>query len=586
MWDLVVGDKDMKWFGDALTGGTAMMVANGSYACNLDPHLSGTGWVVVCTCTKKMLKGTFYEQSLTASACRGELLGMVALHALVATAAEVYDLHCNQGSVHCDNMGALGKAREHRKRVKSSLRQGDLVRALRAMKQGLFLQLQYRYVKSHQDDVTSWTNLPLDQQLNVLCDTLAKQAVGRGLSMEAVSRRMEPLTLPFEQASIVVGGNKLTSDMGEPIRYLLGHIEARRFYTQPKDIQDNGVNTGGLGWSEEQFDLVDWENLNDSLRRKPDMFRIWLSKQCMGVNAMRRNVARIDKTDDDICPNCKLVRERSDHLNKCTDIGRTALFDESVSKLESWMGRKQTEPELAFWIGRTLRLRGSLQGIMWDKMSEAVRGVIEDVFRIGWVEFLHGKIPQSMTSLQGSYCTSFQSDHGLSGKKSWARSFIHQLNQVSHGQWLYRNFTLRHRTRGYLATKARLDILNQMAALAEVRTTDIPENSRFLLEISFKGLVLSKLDRQVYWVAAMHAALKAGRKEKDRTWKRVGRTPGSIATRSTRGVELSTFRQAHWGQSLFFVNRSKCRKATEDLGTQEKGAKRMKVSSGNGGCLP
>lgn len=545
MWDHVIGDKDMSWFGEALTDGTAMLVADGSYCRDLDPQLCGTGWVIACTRRKKMLKGSFYERSGTASAYRGELLGMVAVHALVTTTAEVYNLALSKGSVHCDNMGALNKAKEHRKRVKSSLRQGDLIRALRSMKQGLFLQLQYQYVKSHQDDVTTWDNLPLDQRLNVLCDTLAKQAMGRGLSMNAVGRRLEPLSLPFEQASITVGGNKLTSDVSEPVRYLLGHTE---------DNIQNGVNTGGLGWTEETFDLVDWESLHDSLRGKADMFCIWLSKQCIGVNATRRNVARIDKSSDDICPNCKLVRERSNHLNKCTDVGRTALFEESVSKLETWMGRKQTEPELAHWIVKVLQLRGVTRGIPWEAMSGAVRGVIEDIFRIGWVEFLHGKIPRSMTVLQGNFCTSFQPlIHGMSGK-SWARAFIYQLHKISHGQWLYRNFSLHHRTRGYLATKVRLEILQQMADLADVRTTDIPEGSRFLLEINFKGLVLSKLDRQVYWVAAMRAALKAGRKGRSRTWKRASRIPGTTVTRGSRGVELSNFRQAQVVQSMLFVD--------------------------------
>ena len=40
---------------------------------------------------------------------RGELLGMVAIHALVATAAAVYDLPVNHGSIHCDNLGATGE---------------------------------------------------------------------------------------------------------------------------------------------------------------------------------------------------------------------------------------------------------------------------------------------------------------------------------------------------------------------------------------------------------------------------------------------------------------------------------------------
>lgn len=64
-----------------------------------------------------MIRGSFYEWSQSASSHRGELLGMVAIHALVATAAEVYNLTRREGSVHSDNMGALGKAKSHGKRI-------------------------------------------------------------------------------------------------------------------------------------------------------------------------------------------------------------------------------------------------------------------------------------------------------------------------------------------------------------------------------------------------------------------------------------------------------------------------------------
>ena len=579
MWDHVTGNQEMEWFHDALADGTAMMAADGSYSRDLDRTLSGTGWAITCTRSKHLIKGSFFERSMSASSYRGELLGMVAIHALVATAAEVYNLRANKGSIHCDNMGALGKARAHGRRVKSSLRQGDLVRAIRSMKQGLFLQLRYQYVKSHQDDNTRWEHLPLDQKLNVMCDTLAKQAVGRGLSIEAVRRRVSPLSLPWEHAAIMVGGEKLTSDVSEPIRFYLGHLEARRFYTQPKDIRENGVNRGGLGWMESRFDMVDWRSLHDALSKRPEMFRVWLAKQCMGVNATRRNMARITKEDDDICPNCKLVRERSDHLNQCTDNGRTTLYDESVNKLEAWLTRgERTEPELSFWIVRILRLRGSYQEVPWDHMSDAVKVVVQEILCIGWTEFLQGKIPLSMTTLQGEFCTARESTCGMTGQ-SWARSFIYQLLQISHSQWLYRNFTLHHRTRGYLATKARLEILERISDLADVRATDIPEESAFLLEIDFKGLVLSKLSRQVYWVAAMQAAIKAGRNRDGKVWRRKSRKDGEMVTRGSRGVELSGFRHQQVVQSMF-RNRDLRRQRVAE--TEESTNKRQRTSSGSG----
>lgn len=191
-------------------------------------------------------------------------------------------------------------------------------------------------------------------------------------------------------------------------------------------------------------------------------------------------------------------------------------------------------------------------------MSPEVEAVVRDIFLIGWTELLHGKIPISLTTMQGHYCVSYKTYQGMTGR-SWARAFIYQLLQISHAQWLFRNFTLHHSTRGYLATKARLKILQKISDLANVHALDIPESSQFLLEIDFKGLILSKLDGQAYWVAAMQAAIKAGQRTGSRTWKQTGRTKGTEATRGSRGMELSEFRHTWIVQSMLLGSRSRQR---------------------------
>ena len=414
---------------------------------------------------------------------------MLAVHALVANAAAVFGLVATHGSIHCDNLGALGKAKSHNRQVRSSLRQADAIRAIRAMKQKLFLELEYAYVQSHQDDILGWQDLPLDQQLNVLCDTLAKQACMRGISFEAVVGA-RPLRLPFERAAIVVNGVKLTSDVSDPVRFALGQIEAKRFYCRPRNVGEDGVNKGGLGWSVATFDLVYWEGLNEVLQTKPDMFGIWLAKQSIGVYATRRNTARIDGHDDNVCPNCMCELERSDHLNRCTDIGRTVLFESSVSRLESWLNtRGRTVSDMAFWVIAILRLRGEAEGIRLEMMPANARAVVEDIFAIGWVEFLHGKIPRSLVTLQQNHCDTYPCGHGFSGLE-WTRGFISRLLQISHAQWLYRNFTLHHLTRGYLAVQSKVQVLEKIAELSEVEPEEVPAESRFLLEVDFTRLVL------------------------------------------------------------------------------------------------
>ena len=38
----------------------------------------------------------------------------------------------------------------------------------------------------------------------------------------------------------------------------------------------------GCKWSEEQFEEVDWDMLDATLEKKPEMYKTWLSKQHTG----------------------------------------------------------------------------------------------------------------------------------------------------------------------------------------------------------------------------------------------------------------------------------------------------------------
>jgi len=67
--------------------------------------------------------------------------------------------------------------------------------------------------------------------------------------------------------------------------------------------------------------------------------------------------------------------------------------------------------------------------------------------RIGWFELMNGKIAIQLVQFQEQYCMT--NNDGLNGK-SWSSSMVRQLLDMSHSQWLYRNFSLHHQTLGYL----------------------------------------------------------------------------------------------------------------------------------------
>ena len=115
MWSNVYNERgDLQWLVDAMLNGTVIWVTDGSYIREIAPLISGAGWLVYCTTAKCKLHGSFFERSAKAGSYRGELLGLLAIHTLVAALEAYYSLPLTKGKVCCDNQGALRKSEEVR----------------------------------------------------------------------------------------------------------------------------------------------------------------------------------------------------------------------------------------------------------------------------------------------------------------------------------------------------------------------------------------------------------------------------------------------------------------------------------------
>ncbi len=67
----------------------------------------------------------------------------------------------------------------------------------------------------------------------------------------------------------------------------------------------------------------------------------------------------------------------------------------------------------------------------------------------------------------------------------WMKILVTHLMQISHSQWILQNFTLHNRQRGYLRLKQRRDLLREVGSLLDTPPEEVPEGSRYLLELDF-----------------------------------------------------------------------------------------------------
>ena len=191
----------------------------------------------------------------------------------------------------------------------------------------------------------------------------------------------------------------------------------------------------------------------------------------------------------------------------CPDEGRTNLLNENVADLTTWMANKeQTDPEILYWIPKYILMRGDKPLSEMGFMSPQFKALAVSQDLIGWREFTEGHISTHFYVIQSFHLS--MSGSFLNGE-DWVKQFISKLLQITHAQWIFRNISLHDKTRGYLRNKKAGELLQIINEFSEVAPEEIPEDSRFLLEINFTELTKSHLEHQTYWTLAMDAAVKA-----------------------------------------------------------------------------
>ena len=226
----------------------------------------------------------------------------------------------------CDSEGTVKMSRRRLVRIRSKMRCSDILRNIRTSRKGTNVEINYFHVDGHMDRYFSDEDLTLEQWLNKQCDFLAKMTVDKWIHHGLLRPGLQ--LLPREDAAFIVGGQKVTGDIGEAIRFAKGMEEARDFLV------------GSEKWSNEKFDEVDWKALDKTLRGKNQGFKIWLAKQHSGFCGTRVQVGYYSgETDPDVkCPNCG-EREDALHLCSCPDADQTRLVCEDTRDLESWMNK-------------------------------------------------------------------------------------------------------------------------------------------------------------------------------------------------------------------------------------------------------
>ena len=269
--------------------------------------------------------------------------------------------------------------------------------------------------------------------------------------------------------------------------------------------------------------------------------------------------------------------ETAAHLNQCASEARTELLEDSVDELQRWMlSEGRTNIELTYWIVKYILFRGTKRMAKLGPMSMQMRDAAESQDLIGWREFMEGKISYKIDRIQQLHsATSISTING----DDWSKQFISKLLQVSHSQWVFRNTTLHDAVRGTIKLQRRREVLQEIERLAEVDPDEVAQESRFLLEMDFSTLTRAPVERQSYWVYAMRAAWKAGKRRAGKLSK-MGRRERLVTTRREKKKPVFNFeklnRQLRSELDLRQSSRSARLVNVAGIETQNKPNKRLK----------
>jgi hypothetical protein len=384
MWEGVEDSQatkhDLSWLIQGMETNTLIWVIDGSYDRKRASVISGVGWIIFCQMTGKRLVGSFWEKSPLASLYRAELLGLCLLHLFALALSKFYKVSGWKATLGCDNLRALILSSKERRRIKPSAACSDIHRSFRSTKKNFTKCFKYQHVAGHMDKYLLWHQLSLIQQLNCVCDTTAKAAVHSDLTTGYTSTPTQ--ILPRQDISIVIWGNKITSNVSQPVQFHASKELARKLLTDTKK------------WPQEQFEEVDWEHLDLAMTSKSNMYKMWRSKQHTGFCGTRVQVGRYSDHEcpDKKCPTCR-HRETAEHIFTCPNEDRTRLLVEMTEDHSMWLNQEHlTDPKLAYWIPKYIMMRGNKPFASLGAMSPRMKALAINQDKIGWRNFMEGCI--------------------------------------------------------------------------------------------------------------------------------------------------------------------------------------------------
>ena len=467
--------------------GTAICVTDGSFKNN-----RGTA-AYVCKASIDTYDEAIYVNHTPGSTniqdpYRAELSGIYGSLKVMTDLAIKHKI-TGSATLGCDCQAALKNVFEY-DTVKPGQPHADLVFEVQQLIKKSPIAWAGRYVPAHQDEKRSWNDLDEWEQLNCKMDSLAK--IYWQITDDS---DLSTFDLPASEVwSLWHQGHRLPSWNHQVAMDVIYGKHSRQYWHKRHRRQF------------QSHPIIDWDCIQRAVQNLPFHQRTWHSKWAASYIPIGAKLQLWKIQSNQICPRCGNDEDHKSHVLRCPEFEATKLWKANMQKLEQWMVKSYTSPDIQLVIKEALRQWYEKTDFVpptvhWTQVNELITAQQE----IGWQPFLDGFLSTLWESTQQQYYEWIRKRY--TGRR-WVTKLLRQLWSISWQMWRHRQAINEQPTsKTMVAIHAELD--TQIDAEYNFFSTNPSPHLQRWFSQSIDTLYQDDEDGKKQWLEAVQAARHA-----------------------------------------------------------------------------
>jgi hypothetical protein len=426
---------------------------------------------------------------------RCEMSGLYAVSVLIKEICSLHKIEEGSITICCDNTTAL-QIFEPEYLPNPKQPNFDLTSACWHLKTASPIQWKAVHVKGHQDRTKPIQMLSRNARLNVEMDRLAE---AYWIHLVSCSEEMpSPRTHAIfgEEWQLWNGDHKITHPSDKILYPIFQDPHTDMWWRR-----EGHITAEARAHIDQNATEAVMKSLNASQRK-------YVTKAASENYGIGTTLVLWKHQSNAKCPRCNHPIETSTHVQQCEGYSANEVFQKSIDKLNDFLSREQTRPDLQDAIVQCLKKWRAKESIHLNDYQLDVQEVIRHQHSIGWLDMMECLPARGWQTLQRIY---YKEQALQKSSKRWIQGVLRQLQQIGHKQWKHRCEIKTNITRPQ--EKEHVDLMHdEMERQFVYGNDDLLPGDKSLLDYSILHLMQRSLAYKKGWLARIWAARQRARR--------------------------------------------------------------------------